>query len=102
MVTIVIQGGGYQHYWNPLLLKYVDRTDVIRIVRDQLPRSGAVFITPDYCIPTYETMIALEKGLNVETVWLNTNEHTPAKSVDTKVPVYITTMYDARKFSGKL
>lgn len=98
MVTICILGEGYNEFWNPLILKYADRPNVCKFMRGKIATKGNVFVTPDYAIPTYETMIALEKGKHLEPRWHGKDGWPDAKTISDKEKDRTTTMYDARDY----
>jgi len=98
VVTVSIMGDGYSEFWEPLELKYVDRPEVCRFVRNHIPTKGNVFVTPDYAIPTYETMIALEEGRILEPRWHGKDGWPDAKSMSKEEKDRTTTMYDARDY----
>ena len=98
MVTICILGEGYEEFWNPLMLKYADRPNVAKFIRGHIATEGNAFVTPDYAIPTYETMIALEQGKHLEPRWHGKDGWPDAKTISDKEKDRTTTMYDARDY----
>lgn len=66
MVVVVIQtvdGEKYPQFWTPVMLKYRDRSNIMKFVYDGDPNKySKVFVTPSNLIPTYKTLIDLENG----------------------------------------